>query len=194
MSITVMRGIDCQIMSLSSLANYIAALSPQLTVMSTPASWIGSDIRIPRKRRMTSGASVRLPGVVDPLLERRIALMADDLGTDLDQALPVRRQRPVPDLLGQHRLLLLAKSGPPVARNRLPLFPQQRTFPRPRPTSGFDPKPSFPRTGPPRSRLHTILAFSNCRARVAGRRNDPAPFGAIRHSVVTFSSAGNRPR
>ena len=126
MSITVMRGIDCQIMSLSSLANYIAALSPQLTVMSTPASWIGSDIRIPRKRRMTSGASVRLPGVVDPLLERRIALMADDLGTDLDQLLPVRRQRPMLEILGTCQLPLMANNGPPAARNRLLLCPRER--------------------------------------------------------------------
>ena len=36
-------------------------------------------------------------------------------------------------------LLLLATSRHPVARNRLPLYPQQRTFRGPRWTSGFDP-------------------------------------------------------
>ena len=39
-------------------------------------------------------------------------------------------------------LLLLAMNRPPVARNRLPLHPQQRTFRDPRWTSGFDPKRS----------------------------------------------------
>ncbi len=34
---------------------------------------------------------------------------------------------------------LVATSRPPVARNRLPLFPQQRTFRGPHWTSGFDP-------------------------------------------------------
>ncbi len=33
-----------------------------------------------------------------------------------------------------------AKSRHPVARNRLPLYPQERTFAGPRLTSAFDPK------------------------------------------------------
>ncbi len=37
--------------------------------------------------------------------------MADDLGADLDQPFPECRQRPVLDLLGQYRLLLLARFG-----------------------------------------------------------------------------------
>ncbi len=94
MSITVMREIDCDIMSLSSLANDIAAPSPKRRAMSTAASWIELDMRIPRKRRLTSGASARFPGVVDLLLECQIALMVNYLRADFDQFLPERRQRP----------------------------------------------------------------------------------------------------
>ncbi len=46
-------------------------------------------------------------------LERDVPAMADHFSTDLDQLLPECRQRPVLDLLEQHRLLLLAKNGSP---------------------------------------------------------------------------------
>jgi hypothetical protein len=41
------------------------------------------------------------------------------------------------------RLPLMAKSRHAAARNRLPLFPQLRTFPRPWLTSAFDPERTF---------------------------------------------------
>ncbi len=43
--------------------------------------------------------------------------------------------------IGQCRLL--AMNGPPAARNRCLLYPQERTFPWPSLTSGFDPKQTF---------------------------------------------------
>ncbi len=49
-------------------------------------------------------------------LEGDIATMADDLGPDLDQLLPERRKRSILDLLGQHRLLLLARKRHSAAR------------------------------------------------------------------------------
>ena len=75
----VMRNIDCQIMSVPSLANDISAPSPKPRAASAVASWISSEMRISRKRRLTSGASVRLPGVVGPRLERRIATVVNCL-------------------------------------------------------------------------------------------------------------------
>ena len=44
------------------------------------------------------------------------------------------------DILGQRRLLRLARNGPPEAQNRLPLFPQQPTFSWPSLTPVRDPK------------------------------------------------------
>ena len=128
MSMTVMRNIDCHIMSLFSLANYIAAPSSKRKAISTTASWISSVVRIPRKRRRTSGASARLLGVVDLLLECQVAPMVNYLRADLDRLLPLRDQRPMLEILGTCQLPLMAPSRPPVAQNRLPLFPQHRTL------------------------------------------------------------------
>ncbi len=145
MSIAVMRGIDCHIMILSSLANDIAAPSPQRRTMSTAASWIGSDMRIPRKRRLTSGASARLPGVVELILKCQIAPMVNYLRADLDQLRLLRGQRPVLGSLGEIQCRLFATSRHPVARNRLLLYHQHRTFRSLRWTSACDPTRTFGR-------------------------------------------------
>ncbi len=44
-------------------------------------------------------------------LERDVPAMADNLGVDLDQLLPLRGQWPVLELLGEFQCLLLAISG-----------------------------------------------------------------------------------
>ncbi len=54
----------------------------------------------------------------------------------------------------------MATSRPPVARNRLPLFPQQQTFSWPSLTSGFDPKPTFGRYDSPHSGVPTTSDLS----------------------------------
>ncbi len=48
-------------------------------------------------------------------LERDVPAMADRIGSDPDQLLSERRQGPLLDILGQHRLLLLAMSGPDIS-------------------------------------------------------------------------------
>ena len=53
------------------------------------------------------------------------------------------------------RTLLLATSRPPVARNRLPLYPRKPTFLWPLLTSGCDPEPPF--TDSPRSSIADAL-------------------------------------
>ena len=76
-------------------------------------------------------------------LEGNVPTMADHLGTDLDVLLPERRQRPVPDLLGQYRLLLMAMNRPSATRNRLPLYLRKQTFSWLILTSGCDPTRTF---------------------------------------------------
>jgi hypothetical protein len=56
--------------------------------------------------------------------------MADHFGTDLDQLLPRCRQRPVLDLLGQDRLLLVATSGGSGGDERTTALPQIADLPR----------------------------------------------------------------
>ncbi len=72
-------------------------------------------------------------------LEGDIPAMADNFGPDLAQLLAQSGQRPVLDLFGVIQCRLLATRRHAAARNRLPLFPQQRTFRSPRWTSACDP-------------------------------------------------------
>ena len=100
---------------------------------------MGVDSLIPGARRAQPAVTITKMARIKPFTERRVAALILHLLKTGD-ILPASGKCEVIWSAGNP---LVAMNGPSVAENRLPLYPQQRTFSWPSLTSACDPKATF---------------------------------------------------